>query len=41
METNTYKETGNRTVLDTIHPDDLSPRDALELIYRLKDARKG
>ncbi|MAC80997.1 MAG: DNA mismatch repair protein MutS [Rhodobacteraceae bacterium] len=28
-------------LLDTIHPDDLSPRDALELIYRLKDARKG
>lgn len=25
-------------MLETIHPDDLSPRDALDLIYKLKDA---
>ncbi|NIZ60622.1 DNA mismatch repair protein MutS [Sedimentitalea sp. CY04] len=26
------------TLLDTIHPDDLSPREALEVLYRLKEA---
>jgi len=26
-------------LLDTIHPDDLSPRDALDLIYKLKAAQ--
>ena len=26
-------------MLDDIHPDQLSPRDALDLIYRLKDAK--
>lgn len=28
-------------LLGSIHPDDLSPRDALELIYKLKDAHDG
>ncbi|MDK3017867.1 DNA mismatch repair protein MutS [Pseudodonghicola flavimaris] len=28
-------------LLDQIHPDDLSPRDALDLIYRLKEAGRG
>ncbi|MEL6450949.1 MAG: DNA mismatch repair protein MutS [Pseudomonadota bacterium] len=28
-------------MLDTIHPDDLSPKDALDLIYKLKDAAKS
>ncbi len=28
-------------MLSSIHPDDLSPRDALDLIYRLKDAAKN
>ena len=27
-------------MLESIHPDDLSPRDALNLIYQLKDAAK-
>jgi len=26
-------------MLDDIHPDGLSPREALELLYRLKEAR--
>jgi DNA mismatch repair protein MutS len=29
------------TLLDTIHPDELSPREALEALYRLKAARAG
>jgi DNA mismatch repair protein MutS len=28
-------------LLDAIHPDDLSPREALEALYRLKKAQKG
>ena len=28
-------------LLDDVHPDDLSPKAALELIYRLKDATRG
>ena len=27
-------------LLDSVHPDDLSPRDALDLIYKLKDAAR-
>jgi DNA mismatch repair protein MutS len=27
-----------KTLLDSVHPDDLSPREALEMLYRLKDA---
>jgi DNA mismatch repair protein MutS len=26
------------TLLDNIHPDDLSPKEALDALYRLKDA---
>jgi hypothetical protein len=28
-------------LLDTLQPDSLSPREALEALYRLKDAAKG
>ena len=28
-------------LLETVHPDELSPRDALDLIYKLKDAAKS
>ncbi len=32
------KPSGLETLLDTIHPDELSPREALDLIYRLKES---
>ncbi|WP_300380450.1 DNA mismatch repair protein MutS [Henriciella sp.] len=39
-ETFTVEDTGEVTrLLDTLDPDELSPREALEMIYRLKNAR--
>jgi len=29
------------TLLDELHPDDMTPREALEALYRLKTARKA
>ena len=37
----TPEEDAVATILDTIRPDELSPREALEALYRLKAARAG